>query len=95
LQVSNQIYKLLAQNSFELRDFESYKTYTGLVKETNVQLEETFLKAQEKSLNYLLHKDENFMTKLTKLWLPISLMFILLILVFRKMYVRHKKSMKV
>ncbi|WP_314059556.1 hypothetical protein [Empedobacter brevis] len=95
LQVSNQIYKLLAQNSFELRDFESYKTYTGLVKETNVQLEETFLKAQEKSLNYLLHKDENFMMKLTKFWMPISLMFILLILVFRKMYVRHKKSMKV
>lgn len=88
LQVSNQIYKLLAQNSFELKDFENYKKYMSLVKTTSISLDKKFLIAQEKSLNYLLHKDETFFTKLTKFWLPILLIIILLILFFRKMYKR-------
>lgn len=92
LQVSNLIYKLLAQNYYELKNFEAYKRYTDLVNKTNIPLEKKFLKTQEKSLDYLLHKDENLVMKLTKLWLPISLIFILLILFFRKIYIKYKKG---
>lgn len=86
LQVSNQIYKLLAQNSFELRDFEGYKKYSKLIRTTSIPIDKKFLVAQEKSLNYLLHKDQTFFTKLSKFWLPILLIVILIILVFRKIY---------
>ena len=94
LQVSSEIYKLLAQNSFELKDFEAYKKYVDLGNKANFTLEKTFLVTQEKSLNYLLHKDDTIIARLLKFWLPISLILILSVLIFRKIYIINRINNK-
>ena len=91
LLVQNQVYKLLAKNAFELKDYVAYKKYIDIIKISNSKIEKINLKALERSFDYLLHKDQTFLDKISFFKLPIFLIVVLLILIFRKIYKSNKK----
>ncbi|MEG0188433.1 MAG: hypothetical protein RR668_07205, partial [Algoriella sp.] len=91
LLIQNQIYKLLAQNAFELKDFVTYKKYMDIIKTSNSKIEKINLNALERSFDYLLYKDQTFLDKLSFFKLPIILIVVLLILIFREIYKSNKK----
>ena len=91
LLIQNQIYKLLAQNAFELKDFVTYKKYIDIIKTSNSKIEKINLNALERSFDYLLHKNQTFLDKLSFFKLPIILIVVLLILIFREIYKSNKK----
>lgn len=91
LLVQNQVYKLLAKNAFELKDYVAYKKYIDIIKTSNSKIEKINLKALERSFDYLLHKDQTFLDKISFFKLPIFLIVVLLILIFRKICKSNKK----
>jgi len=90
LLIKNQIYKLLAQNAFEQKKYNEYKNYINLVKKLSNKIEQINYQGKEQSLNYLLHKDENILGKLSFFILPGILFVVLLTLILWKIYLPNK-----
>ena len=84
ISVNLYVYRILAQNAFYQQDYIAYKKYIDYIKKINLQLEKSNQEAKEKSLNFLLYKDQGFWYNLSFFKLPLVLLLVIIFLLFLK-----------